>query len=295
MAIVFHTKNEIIPIGNIQKKWNLDDDFFIQIIAQDNFTIFFATDVRTEKDIEYFIGYSFSYQDGHRSLNSFAESVFSVDAGLKSNGEPEVGETFLLKNEVLEYEKKNPYLLSKPIAPSAWQEHMQGFKDALPVPALNGGHSEELAAAQDQGEIARLKEQLAGHSAQAQGVDASQTEALELEKAAHARTREELAAAQARITGLERQLAHVQARAEGQEAALALPRYGAIKFVDDCYRAGLTPEQTAQELGRHGYKGPAICALLHPDVVGEGAKSITDQAQYGRDLKAGRVKGKKAW
>ena len=56
---------------------------------------------------------------------------------------------------------------------------------------------QQLADAQ--GEIANLKEQLAGHSAQNQDVANSQTEALELEKAAHAKTREELDATKAKL------------------------------------------------------------------------------------------------
>lgn len=125
-------------------------------------------------------------------------------------------------------------------------------------------------------EIERLQKELAWKSeAEGQGVDAAQAESLE-----------------------------AFAKESGGQAAnidrLALPKYGAIKFVDDCYRANMTPEQTAVELSKLGYKNPSICALLHPDDIGKGpdgqVKKLIDYPdQYGRDLIAGRVKGKKAW
>ena len=172
-----------------------------------------------------------------------------------------------------------------------------------PPPALNGGHSEALAAAQDQGEriaelerqlaegdsirgqvehgtrseelerqlagaqgeIARLKEQLAGHSAQAQSVASSQTEALELEKAAQARTREDLAAAQARITELDRQLAGTQEELDATKAKLkeALEGHGVCSYVIRERQAGTREEDIAAGLLKRGLNGSQAGAWIY--------------------------------
>lgn len=168
MAIVFHTKDEIIPVSSLSERWSIDDLDLIRMIVYEKFNIFFATDIRETETITYFVGHCFTYEKDYGSIGVAAQELFSGSLG--AGPEAEEGEAFLLKKDVLEYEKANPYLLSKPIAPGTWQEHMQVFKDALPVSALNGGHSE----AQNQGErIAELEEENQGLKKEIKSLEAA--------------------------------------------------------------------------------------------------------------------------
>ncbi len=110
---------------------------------------------------------------------------------------------YFLKSEIESTEEAMPHLVWEPVSPQ--EQGLDGAQARARVVEL------EQQLAEAQGEIASLKEERAGHSAQAQDKDGSQAEAQGLEREAHAR-RQELAAAQGRIAELEQQLAQVQDR-----------------------------------------------------------------------------------
>lgn len=316
MDMIFHTAEEIISLGNVEKRWSIGYKELAHIIFSGSLTLFSCYDIRKVDGIVCFGGKETTFrQDGLSVYEKFDEE-HEIDVedyyndfanGCYIGKDIEIN-FYLLTTQICKYETENPYLLGKKLegqeAQEAFQQTAQAdspLSDLQPMLSPIGRQSEES----DDARVAEL-EALARKRA-ARGLDTEQAEELEkvrkeleAEKVSHARTRKEL---EEKIERLEQQLAEKdKARGQGVDAAqaanidrLELPRYGAIKFVDDCYRANMTPEQTAQKLWELGYKSPSISALLHPDDVGEREMSLSDQAQYGRDLRENRVKGKKAW
>ena len=262
----YYTEKELITVKELEKRWHIDTEELARIVVENSLTIFCSKYARERKCCIFFVGFEIQYE---KSIDGIFECLETFTDGYKiiknKEGNSESVDIFLLFSDIQKYETNKPFLVGDPVEADyrAAVDKTIRDKEALPPlpPALNGGHSEE----QGQGEIARLKEQLAGHAAQAQGVDASQAEALKLEREAHARTREDLAAAQGRLTELERQLAGVQEELDATKAKLkeALEEHGVCSYVIRERQAGTREEDIAAGLLKRGLNGSQAGAWIY--------------------------------
>lgn len=156
MARAFHTEEEIIPVASVQNRWSITCKEMTRLVIYDELTVFFSRERREKDNIIYFVGFEVIYTPREDDIRFVEEDLYTGMMGRNSE-EPYDVEVFLLKNEVIEYEKKNPYLLTDPIPTAEWKEFPVRLKDSLPAPLAK--HSEELAACQKR--IAELEEQLA--------------------------------------------------------------------------------------------------------------------------------------
>lgn len=217
MNMISHTAEEIISLGNVEKRWSIDYKELAHIVILNRLTVFCHYETRKSDNITYFVGTEHSFEQKNEKIyNVFGDRKYEIEdfkpfyedfaVGMSVHGEDEEVYYFLLTAEVHKYETENPYLLGKKLKEQEAQESFQQTAQAdsalsaslprAPTP-LPGGQSEELAQAREriveleeqlasaQDEIARLKEEnqhLAEKSAaQGQGVDAEQTLALRKE------------------------------------------------------------------------------------------------------------------
>lgn len=215
MAMIYHTAEEIISLGNVEKRWSIDYKELAHIVILNRLTVFCHYETRKSDNITYFVGTEHSFEQTNEKIyNVFGDRKYEIEdfkpfyedfaVGMSVHGEDEEVYYFLLTAEVHKYETENPYLLGRLLEGQEAQEVFQqtaqadsSLSDSLPqaptpLPSPIGRQSEaqdnaRVAKLEEENqdlrdEIERLKLQLAEKAtAQGQGVDATQVEELQKE------------------------------------------------------------------------------------------------------------------
>ena len=179
---VYHTEKELISLPELEKRWSLDAEELARIYVEDSLTVFFVKKIRKANDSYYFLGIENKYDNVHEAIGDFSFETHII----KTNEGDKKMEIFLLFSEILEYEKKKPYLLGNPVVadyktavdstvksdtipPMSEQEMLswylieeakndfEGYTNRSDTPSPIGRQSEE----QDNERVAELEEQLA--------------------------------------------------------------------------------------------------------------------------------------
>ena len=245
---VYHTKKELISLPELEKRWSLDAEELARIYVEDSLTVFFVKKIRKANDSYYFLGIENKYDNVHEAIGDFSFETHII----KTNEGDKKMEIFLLFSEILEYEKKKPYLLGNPIV----VDYKTAVDSTVKSDAIPPISEQEMLSLELIREAKHNLERYANRpdtspliGRQEEAQDNARVAKLEEENQG---LRDEIRGLQDEIERLKQELARKSgAQVQGVDKvaqALALPPYGMIKQLDEAYRKGMTPTEAAKWL-----------------------------------------------